>query len=60
MAEFCKECFLKEFDIDLKKQKVIISKDLDLCETCGLMKPAVIKIVYKNPIRRLLIRIRGY
>ncbi len=59
MAEFCKECFLKEFEVDLKKQKVVESKDFGLCETCGFIKLIVIRIVYKNPVRRLVRKIKG-
>lgn len=59
MAEFCKECFMKMYG-DLKGKKIIMSKDEDLCEDCSELKPVVIKIVYKNPIRQLILRLRGY
>lgn len=53
MAEFCKECFMEICDVDLKKEKIITSKDFNLCETCGMWKPVVVKVVYRNPIKRL-------
>ncbi len=54
MAEFCKECFIEVCGADLKKEKIITSKDLDFCENCGEWKPVVVKVVYKNPIRRFI------
>ncbi|MGN0106305.1 MAG: hypothetical protein ACI4A5_01240 [Hominilimicola sp.] len=54
MAEFCKECFMEICDVDLKKEKIITSKDLDLCETCGEWKHVVVKVVDRNPIKRLI------
>lgn len=56
----CKDCLLKEMNIDLKKQKIIVSDDLDLCEECGQVKPTVVKILDKNPFVRLRKLIRGY
>lgn len=54
MAEFCKECFLEICRVDLKKKKIITSKDLDLCETCGEWKHVVVKVVDRNPIKRFM------
>ncbi len=64
MAEFCKDCFLKMCDVDLKKKKIIVSEDLDFCENCGEWKHVVVKICDRNPIKRCLtkirLRLRGY
>ena len=53
LAEFCFDCLEKQGQEDnqpMKREDFIISKDLDLCEDCGEMKPVVIR--YK---RRLII-----
>ncbi|MCI8404488.1 MAG: hypothetical protein HFE49_06260 [Clostridia bacterium] len=52
MTEFCKECFFKAYDTS-SNWKIVLSKDLDFCEECGMMKPIVIKVVHKNLIIRL-------
>lgn len=54
MAEFCREYFFKTFEVDLKKKKIILSKDLELCETCGEWKNVVVKVVERNPIKGYL------
>ena len=54
MAEFCKVCVMEICNVDLKKKKIIMSKDLDLCENCGEWKPVVVKIVDRNPVKRLI------
>lgn len=49
MAEFCKECFMKDFaDIIKDDEELMISKDLDLCEGCEEFKPVVIKVVKRR------------
>ncbi len=60
MAELCRECFLEMYDADLKKKKIIVSKEPDLCENCGMMKNVVVKITYKNPITRVITRIHKF
>lgn len=54
MAEFCREYFFKTFEVDLKKKKIILSKDLELCEICGEWKNVVVKVVERNPIKGYL------
>ena len=44
MAEFCLECFNKLNDTNYKKADVILTRDLDLCEGCGEMKPVVVDL----------------
>ena len=42
MAEFCLECWNKINGTEGNERKYIISKDLDLCEGCGELKPVII------------------
>lgn len=42
MAEFCLECWAKKNREKPDKKKYIISKETDLCEGCGEIKPVVI------------------
>lgn len=60
MAEFCKDCLLEMMDVDLKKNKIILSDDDDICEGCGNIKPVVVEIISKNPIKRWIKKHRGY
>ena len=49
MAEFCEECFLKDFGSNVKNnEKIIISKTESLCEGCGKIKPVVLKVRKKR------------
>ena len=49
MADFCKECFDKEFGDAIKSnEKVVVSKDLSFCEGCGDVKQIVLKIRKKR------------
>ena len=46
MAELCVKCFqqeCEELDEPFTKRGYIISKDADLCETCGEWKPVVVR-----------------
>lgn len=43
MAEICRECYLREHG-DRDKDRLIMSKELDLCEWCGQYKPVVVRI----------------
>lgn len=58
MAEFCKDCFMEIYEIDLKKEKIIVSKEPELCENCGEWKPTVIKIRDRSPVKRCLTAIK--
>lgn len=47
MAEFCRECFIREFDPSPREIKGIILSDpddLDLCEGCGEVKRVVVRV----------------
>ncbi len=48
MAEFCLECLNKMNQMNLSEKDVVLSDDLDLCESCGEMKYVVINIGYHN------------
>ena len=46
MAEICVKCFrqeCEEYDELFIERGWVISKDADLCETCGEWKPVVVK-----------------
>lgn len=43
MAEICKECYLREHG-KAYEDRLVMSKELDLCEWCGQMKPVVVRI----------------
>lgn len=42
MAEFCLDCWNKLMNKSDPPQKYRISRDLDLCEECGQLKPVII------------------
>lgn len=42
MAEFCLECWNKINDTKDDNKKYILSKDLELCEECGMWKNIVV------------------
>lgn len=44
MAEFCWECWNKINKTDKPKHEFVLSKELDICEGCGKIKPVVIRL----------------
>lgn len=44
MAEFCEDCFRKIFKDCLKKDKLVISEEKELCEGCGKVKCTVVMV----------------
>ena len=42
MAEFCYDCYKNILKGEKDKRKLIISKDLDICEGCGEFKPVIV------------------
>ena len=61
MAEFCLECWNKINETKDNERKYIISKDLDLCEGCGELKPVIImerKAYYVHKFRYFILPIR--
>ncbi len=42
MAEFCLDCLNKINETQDSKRKYVLSKELDLCEGCGELKPLII------------------
>lgn len=49
MAEFCLNCYLKDFPEDENiVDRIIMSKDTGLCEGCGNFRPVVVKIKKGN------------
>ena len=49
VAEFCRVCFLRH-NPDISPYKIILSRDLDICEGCGELKRVVEEIRYRTPI----------
>ena len=53
MAEYCLECFNKLCGTHYTKRQVVIDyKELDLCESCGELKPCIVR-VRRKPIERI-------
>ena len=45
MAEFCLECYLKDFPEDAGiMEMIVVGNNLDLCEGCGEMKKTVVEV----------------
>ena len=44
MAEFCLDCLNKLNGLKDPPEKYVISKELDLCEECCMLKPIIIRI----------------
>lgn len=47
MAEFCLDCWNRIMDSNDPPGKYIISRELDLCEECGELKPVIIRIKWR-------------
>jgi len=59
MAEFCLDCWNKLMETNDPPEKYIISRDLDLCEGCGEMKPVIIAIRKRYIIKEWLADMRS-
>lgn len=47
MAEYCRECFIREFQPTVREIRGIVLSDpddLDLCEGCGEVKRVVVRV----------------
>ena len=53
MAEFCRECFLR-MNGDSYTNRIILSRDLDICEGCGHWKRVVEEIRFRTLLDDLL------
>ena len=51
MAEFCLECWNKINDTDNDDKKYILSKELELCEECGMWKNIIVEERKGNGLR---------
>ena len=47
MAEFCLDCWNKIMGAKDPPEKYIISKEVDLFEECGELKPVIIRIKWR-------------
>lgn len=46
MAEFCKECFMREIASDgTTEDMLVMSDEPELCEGCGQIKPVVVVVM---------------
>ena len=48
MAEFCRDCFLDMEGDDHFADKIILSRDPDICEGCGEWKRVVVDLRYRT------------
>ena len=51
MAEFCKECFIKNIAVPLDNttdEMLIMSEEVEFCEGCGEIKPIVVTVNSKE------------
>lgn len=53
MSELCLDCLNKIMGSNYPPRKFLISKELDLCEECGELKPVVIRIKWRYAIAEL-------
>lgn len=63
MAEFCLDCYNKECGTQYTKKDVVISEELELCETCGQWKPVVVCFRYRGLSglwKRIYLRLEGW
>ena len=52
MSEFCLDCWNKMMNTNDTEKKLILSKDLDLCEECGQYKRVVVAVRRRYIIQR--------
>ncbi len=50
MSEICLDCLNQGRKRKLKEKDVIL--EMDLCEGCGMWKPCVVTLKYKNVLRQ--------
>ena len=49
MAEFCRDCALKSLGLSKEEMKrAVFSREPDLCEGCGKVKPVLLEIKKKG------------
>lgn len=55
MAEYCKDCF-KKWNPNVDEHRLRMSREVELCEGCGQLKPCVERIVPETSWRARLSR----
>lgn len=55
MAEYCKDCFEK-WNPNVDEHRLMLSREAELCEGCGQLKPCVERIVPETSWRARLSR----
>lgn len=58
MAEFCMDCWNKLMGTQDSSEKYILSRDLELCEECGEMKPVIVAIKRRYIIKEWFANMR--
>ena len=55
MAEFCRECFIETFRPSQEEiNRIVMTKECDLCEGCGRWKPVVSYIRKETVLDRMM------
>lgn len=52
MAEYCKDCF-KKWNPDVDEHRLVMSREVELCEGCGQLKPCVERVKRPSIFERL-------
>ncbi len=52
MAEFCLDCWNRINESNDSEKKIVLSKDLELCEGCGEWKPVIITLRKRYYMRK--------
>ena len=56
MSEICKACYNKETGKNLTDADLLIDyEELDICESCGELKPCIIR--YRRPLEKIIYRL---
>ena len=43
MAEYCKDCF-KKLNPQVDVHRIVMSREMELCEGCGQLRPCVVRL----------------
>ena len=64
MAEICVDCWCKEMGSADEAKKVLISRELELCEECGQYKPVVVRYkmryIWEDRLQELIENLQHY
>lgn len=60
MAEYCKACFEKDFNEIEKGKKIVMSREMDICEGCGKYDYTVDRVANKGLLDGVVEFIKGF